>query len=109
MKKYQRYRKAIKLFIPIIFFAITNTTFGSEIPEHLPLPKTGACPSGYIPNGSYCIPGKNANYGIEKNGQCPSGYFPNGDYCIAKKKTQRLQFKNTATVLLDGLRMVIIA
>ena len=74
--------------MPIILLSLANASFGAELPETLPLPKTGACPSGYMPNGSFCMPSKNANYAIAKKDVCPTGYFPNGDYCIANKNSK---------------------
>jgi hypothetical protein len=46
-----------------------------------PMPKIGACPSGYHPSGGYCAPGTTAGPALPKTGQCPSGYHASGGYC----------------------------
>lgn len=57
-------------------------------PEAQPLPKSGACPSGYHSSGSYCKPGRGARYALTKSGACPSGYTTSGTYCLAGARTR---------------------
>jgi hypothetical protein len=48
-----------------------------------PLPKQGACPSGYHTSGNYCTPSSGtARPALPKIGSCPSGYHTSGDYCL---------------------------
>ena len=49
----------------------------------VPLPKVGACPSGYSTSGNYCTPGSSARFAVQKTGACPSGYSTSGAYCLA--------------------------
>ena len=51
-----------------------------------PMPKIGACPSGYHHSGGYCAPGSTAGPAISKTGQCPSGYHASGGYCLGQEK-----------------------
>jgi hypothetical protein len=50
-----------------------------------PMPKIGACPSGYHHSGGYCAPSSTAGPAIAKTGQCPTGYHASGDYCLGQK------------------------
>jgi hypothetical protein len=52
-------------------------------PAAAPVPKVGACPSGYSTSGNYCTPGSSARFALPKVGACPSGYSTSGDYCLA--------------------------
>jgi hypothetical protein len=48
-----------------------------------PVPKQGACPSGYHTSGGYCVPSSgSARPALPKIGACPSGYHTSGDYCL---------------------------
>ena len=49
----------------------------------MPLPKNGACPSGYTQQGNMCVPNANAKPAIPRNGVCPSGWTQQGNYCVA--------------------------
>jgi hypothetical protein len=49
------------------------------------LPKVGACPRGYSTSGSYCLAGANARHALPKSGSCPSGYSTSGDYCLSSR------------------------
>lgn len=51
--------------------------------QPVPLPKNGACPSGYSAQGNMCVPNSNAKPAIPKNGACPSGWSAQGNYCVA--------------------------
>lgn len=53
------------------------------MPSAVPLPKVGACPSGYSTSGNYCTPGSSARFAVQKTGACPSGYSTSGAYCLA--------------------------
>src|SRR3954469_21933897 len=50
-----------------------------------PLPKIGACPSGYHHSGGYCAPSSTAGPAIAKTGQCPSEYHASGGYCLGQE------------------------
>ena len=52
-------------------------------PAAAPVPKVGACPSGYSTSGNYCAPGGSARFALAKVGACPSGYSTSGAYCLA--------------------------
>ena len=43
-----------------------------------PMPKIGACPSGYHHSGGYCAPSSTAGPAIAKTGQCPREYHASG-------------------------------
>jgi hypothetical protein len=48
-----------------------------------PIPKVGACPSGYRDSGGYCAPLSDRSApAIVKQGNCPSGWMQSGAYCI---------------------------
>jgi hypothetical protein len=51
----------------------------------MPIPKNGACPSGYTTQGNMCVPLANAKPAIAKNGPCPAGYSTQGNYCVSNK------------------------
>jgi hypothetical protein len=54
-----------------------------------PMPKIGACPSGYHHSGGYCAPSSTAGPAIAKTGQCPSEYHPSRDYCLGQKGARK--------------------
>ena len=62
--------------------------FASYVDAAQPLPKSGACPSGYSTSGSYCKPTKNARFAVEKHGGCPAGYSPSGGFCLAGRSAR---------------------
>lgn len=65
-------------------------------PTPQPLPKTGACPSGYSSSGAYCAPGPTARVAVPRNGgPCPSGYATSGGYCLASSADARLAVPKT--------------
>lgn len=49
-----------------------------------PVPRDGACPSGYTTSGAYCVPRAGVGQAVERDGACPSGYVTSGDYCVAR-------------------------
>ena len=51
--------------------------------QAMPIPKDGACLSGYSAQGNMCVPSANAKPAIQKNGPCPSGWSAQGNYCVA--------------------------
>ena len=56
-----------------------------------PVPKVGACPSGWHASGGYCAPNsKDALPIVPKIGVCPSGWHPAGDYCVANSWKSKL-------------------
>lgn len=59
-------------------------------PAAQPLPKSGACPSGYTTSGKYCVPSRAARFAVIKNGACPSGYSTSGHYCVATSDRSKL-------------------
>ena len=54
-------------------------------PAAAPVPKVGACPSGYSTSGAYCLAGAGARHAVPKTGSCPSGYSTSGDYCLSSR------------------------
>lgn len=56
----------------------------------IPLPKVGACPAGYHPDGQMCVPRPEAMPAVLKNGPCPSGWHSDGNYCVANDKKSRM-------------------
>ncbi len=78
--------------LPLLFVA---TAFAAN-PNPQPLPRTGACPSGYSSSGAYCTPGSSARFAVARNGgPCPSGYSSSGDYCLATSEASRLAVPKT--------------
>ena len=55
----------------------------SALPAPQPIERIGACPARYLPQGRYCLPGRDASFVILKRAQCPPGYLPQGVYCVA--------------------------
>jgi hypothetical protein len=52
----------------------------------VPLPKVGACPSGYASEAHWCVPMANAPAAVVKGrGQCPSTMVQSGQYCVEKR------------------------
>jgi hypothetical protein len=58
------------------------------LPAPQPIERIGLCPPGYLPNGRYCLPNRNAAFVILKRGLCPSGYLPQGAYCAAGRNAR---------------------
>lgn len=57
--------------------------------EALPVPKHGACPSGYRESGGYCSPtSPDAPAAIPKQPgkQCPSGWASQASYCVEMRR-----------------------
>ena len=49
----------------------------------IPILKNGACPSGWMQQGNYCVaPSQNPKTVFPKSGACPSGYMQQGNYCV---------------------------
>ncbi len=80
-------RFGMKIFIGSILFVIASFADAAL------LPKTGACPAGYVTSGSYCKPSKNARFAVEKHGGCPSGYSPSGGFCLASRSARTAAVK----------------
>jgi hypothetical protein len=66
---------------PIVIIALLLTCA-------LPLPKVGACPSGYLSQAHWCTPANSDTPpGVPKvSDQCPSGWLASGNYCIEAPK-----------------------
>lgn len=70
----------------LIYFA--STVSAGELLA-IPLPKQGACPSGYSSSRGYCKPNADAKFAIAKVGNCPNGYSTSGNYCLASRHGKR--------------------
>jgi hypothetical protein len=67
----------------LLAIAVAWTGAARAEPVAAPVPKVGACPSGYSTSGNYCAPGGSARFALAKVGACPSGYGTSGAYCLA--------------------------
>ena len=55
-----------------------------------PVPKAGACPSGWHASGNYCVPNSKDTLPIvPKVGVCPSGWHAAGNYCVANSESSK--------------------
>jgi hypothetical protein len=67
----------------IVLLAFATTVAAAE---PLPVPRTGPCPIGYRPAGSYCVPlDSNAAPAIlapPNNRPCPYGFARQHGYCV---------------------------
>lgn len=73
-------------------FLIASIALGVTLPvaAQSPLPKDGACPSGFYSSGKYCVPIKDESRpAMMRAGQCPTGYRTSGKYCVAMSKSAR--------------------
>lgn len=68
-----------------LILLLCNPTLSCGQQQANPLPKSGACPAGYVTSGGYCKPTENARFAVEKHGGCPAGYQPSGGFCLAGK------------------------
>src|SRR3954447_3378482 len=67
---------------------ILSSVVGLALLSHAtaqPMPKIGACPSGYHHSGGHCAPSSTPGPAIAKIGQCPSGYHASGGYCLGQE------------------------
>ena len=69
----------------LLAIAVAWTGAAHAEPAAAPVPKVGACPSGYSTSGAYCLAGAGARHAVPKTGSCPSGYSTSGDYCLASR------------------------
>lgn len=60
----------------------------STLPAPQPIERIGACPARYLPQGRYCLPGRDAPFIILKRAQCPPSYLPQGAYCVAGRNAR---------------------
>ena len=70
-----------------------------------PLPKLGACPSGYHTSSGYCVPnsGGRSRGAIEKIGShCPVGFSTSGRYCLSDPSNRRQAIEKTGTSCPSG-------
>jgi hypothetical protein len=66
---------------PVLLASLLATSVA--LAQQPPLPRQGACPSGYRTSGNYCVPSSSsARPALPKVGSCPSGYHSSGDYCL---------------------------
>ena len=74
--------------LPCLLSVALLTLSGLAVGASPTLPKEGFCPSGYHPEGRYCVGnhGADAPAAIPKEGPCPSGYHPEGRYCVGNRR-----------------------
>lgn len=69
------------------YFLLLGTFAAAASHAQLPAPSSiqmdGACPAGYVAEGSSCVPGATAKFVISKVGDCPDAYDADGNYCVA--------------------------